>query len=304
MTVSREMVSAGAGCAIANGCLNGCETTKVKLQLHSSTKPVYRTPTMVGVMKQIAQEEGIVRGLLMPGLSASLARSLLYGSYRVGLYPTIRDNVTKMTSTASSPLVEPTLHQRLLSGMLTGALGSMVSCPLDVVRTRMQADAGLLGRDGIYTTGLRKGKPVRYTGLVSTFLRICREEGFRHGLYRGASITVTRATLLNGSQLASYDTLKHTLKRQGWKEDPILHTACALASGIIAQTVVMPVDTMKSHMMLGKGWRELLEQTLVNKGPLFYFRGYFPACAGQGLVMVLQMPLIEEFRRILGVAAI
>ena len=31
-TLVREMLAAGPGCAIANGLLNGLETTKVKLQ--------------------------------------------------------------------------------------------------------------------------------------------------------------------------------------------------------------------------------------------------------------------------------
>ena len=177
----------------------------------------------------------------------------------------------------------------------------MLSCPLDVVRTRLQADAGLMHK-GIYTTGLRTGLPVRYTGMVSALVHIWKVEGLRHGLYRGASVTVARASLLNGAQLASYDSLKKSL---GWHEGPVLHSVCALASGILAQTLIMPIDTLKSHMMLGKPLTSVVKE-LRQRGPPLYglYRGYLPACAGQGLVMVLQMPLIEEFRRLLGVAAI
>jgi hypothetical protein len=293
MNLGKEMVSAGSGCAIANGVLNGFETTKVKLQLHR--KGIYQNPTMMGVMRQVAHEEGVMRGLLMPGLTASLTRSTLYGSYRVGLYPTIRDYVSRVDQSR-----EPTLALRLTSGMLTGALGSMLSCPLDVVRTRMQADAGLIVR-GIYTTGLRRGQAVRYTSMLSALYNIWREEGLRLGLYRGASVTILRATLLNGFQLASYDTLKHNVH---WlDEGPLLHVSCAFASGIIAQTVVMPIDTIKSHVMVGKGW-STIAKALTEKSPRWFFRGYLPACAGQGFVMVLQMPLIEEFRRLSGVDAI
>ena len=293
MSLGKEMASAGSGCAIANGVLNGFETTKVKLQLHK--KGIYQNPTMMGVMRQVAREEGVMRGLLLPGLTASLTRSTLYGSYRVGLYPTIRDYVSRVDQSR-----EPTLALRLTSGMLTGALGSMLSCPLDVVRTRMQADAGLI-ESGIYKTGLRRGQAVRYTSMMSAIYNIWTEEGLRLGLYRGASVTILRATLLNGFQLASYDTLKHNAH---WLEEgPLLHVACALASGIIAQTVVMPIDTIKSHIMVGNGWNTITK-ALTEKSPLWFFRGYLPACAGQGFVMVLQMPLIEEFRRFSGVHAI
>ncbi|KAL9179599.1 hypothetical protein ACHAXT_008889 [Thalassiosira profunda] len=297
MSLLKEFAAAGPGCACANGLLNCFETTKVKLQLHNTHRrcgaaPIYHTPTMRGVMLQVAQEEGVVRGLLTPGLSASLTRSMLYGAYRVGLYSSIRDRLGGGSG-------DPTLVHRMISGMLCGGIGSMLSCPLDVVRTRLQADSGVM-QNGKYVTGLRRGKPVRYTGMVSALLTIYREEGLRKGLYRGASVTVARASLLNGAQLSSYDMLK----RMGWwEEGPALHFTCGLLSGIIAQTVVMPVDTIKSQMMLGRGWRDVAE-IIRRNGPFWLYRGWAPACAGQGLIMVLQMPLIEEFRRLLGVKAI
>ena len=125
MNLGKEFAAAGPGCAVANGLLNSFETTKVKLQLHNQSKPVYETPTTRGVMMQIAREEGIIRGLMTPGLSASLTRSMLYGSYRVGLYSTTKEWL--------SGDGRDSLSHRMLSGMFTGGVGSMISCPLDVV---------------------------------------------------------------------------------------------------------------------------------------------------------------------------
>ena len=296
MSVTREMLAAGPGCAVANGLLNGFETTKVKLQLHDAARPVYHQPTTTGVIRQILAEEGLVRGLLTPGLSASLTRSMLYGSYRVGLYTTAREWMGGSDGYNSTTVA---VAQRVCSGMATGGLGAMLSSPLDVIRTRLQADAGVI-RNGMYQSGLRKGKAVRYRGMLSCAVRMWREEGLREGLYRGASVTVMRASLLNGSQLASYDTIKRIIPRD---EGPLLHAVCALASGIIAQTFIMPVDAMKSQMMLGNGW-PAVGRTIHQRGFFWLYSGYLPACAGQGLIMVLQMPLIEEFRRLLGVEAI
>ena len=262
MSVAREMFAAGPGCAVANGLLNGFETTKVKMQLHNKANPVYHNLTTAGVMRQIIREEGLVRGLLMPGLSASLTRSMLYGAYRVGLYSTTRDYLASNN---------PTLVDRILSGMFTGALGAVLTCPLDVVRTRMQADAGVT-RNGVYVTGLRKGKSVRYDSLYSSFRTIMKQEGLQEGLYRGASVTVIRASLLNGSQLASYDTLKRHL---GWDEGPTLHVFCAFASGVIAQTVIMPIDTIKSCMMIGNCPKRVWKTMIKNGGPFWLYRGTY-----------------------------
>lgn len=296
-SVAKEMVAAGPGCAVANGMFNALETTKVKLQLHNPMRPVYANPTTAGVMTQIIREEGLVRGLLTPGLSASLARSMLYGAYRVGLYSSMRDFLS------GSGDEGPKLYHRIASGMFTGGLGAALTCPLDVVRTRMQADAGKVGECGCYyTTGLRKGEAVRYRNLRVTLRTIIQQDGLSQGLYRGASVTVARASLLNGAQLSSYDTLKHNLFPE-WQEGPALHTVCAFLSGIIAQTVIMPIDTIKSSMMVGNSPRNVWT-ILRERGPLWLYRGYLPACAGQGMIMVLQMPLIEEFRRLLGVNAI
>ena len=317
MSLWREFAAAGPGCAAANGLLNCFETTKVKLQLlhrykhsiassehHHPLNTAYETPTMRGIMTQITKEEGVVRGLMTPGLSASLTRSMLYGAYRVGLYSTFREylagNGHSNGNNGNKKEREVALKHRLMSGMLTGGIGSMLSCPLDVVRTRLQADSGLIQSNNVYATGLRKGKAVRYHGMFQTLITIYKHEGLTRGLYRGASVTVARASLLNGAQLASYDTLKRTLN---WDEGPILHVTCALSSGIIAQTLIMPVDTIKSQMMLGDGYKSVI-QSIQRNGTFWLFKGWAPACVGQGTIMVLQMPLIEELRRLLGVKAI
>lgn len=265
MSVVREMVAAGPGCALANGMLNGLETTKVKMQLHNHASPVYHNFTTTGVMRQIIREEGIMNGLLTPGLSASLTRSMLYGAYRVGLYSSARDYL------AASGSESPTLTHRICSGMFTGGLGAMLTCPLDVVRTRMQAEAGLI-RSGIYQTGLRKGHAVRYGSMPSTIVAILQEDGLKKGLYRGASVTIARASLLNGAQLSSYDSLKHGLSFQ---EGPFLHVLCAFSSGVIAQTVVMPIDTIKSSLMVGTSRTGIIQSITKNGGIRWFYRGEF-----------------------------
>ena len=129
--------------------------------------------------------------------------------------------------------------------------------------------------------------------------------------------------------LTGYDTMKHyTLNwandhhltgrsRVLFQEGPLLHVLCAFVSGVLAQTVIMPIDTIKSHMMLGKGWKDVLkhggsllfsDRAKIGVHPVkllsWLYRGYAPACAGQGMIMVLQMPLIEAFRSSLGCSAI
>ena len=76
-----------------------------------------------------------------------------------------------------------------------------------------------------------RGAAPRYAGTLSAFGAIAAAEGVGAGLYRGAAVTIFRASVLSGSQLASYDTLKRAVKRAGvLDEGPALHLACSLAS--------------------------------------------------------------------------
>jgi len=204
--LGREMLAAGLGCAIADGSLNGLEVTKVKMQLDSGT-PSYYPKTMTGTIRQCVAEDGAWRGLMAPGLTATYLRAMTYVAFRVGTYPTVRDAVSGGGG--------PTLQSRVLSGAITGGVGSVIFCPIDVVRVRMQADApgchARLPDRVLLRTGLRAGMPVRYPTTLGAFGRIVSSEGVA-GLYRGSGATVARATLLSGSQLGSYDALKDFFK--------------------------------------------------------------------------------------------
>ena len=68
---------------------------------------------------------------------------------------------------------------KVVSGGLTGAIGSAISNPIDVVRTRLQAELSPLAADGTYLAGLHKGQTPRYTGTLNAFATVARTEGVR-----------------------------------------------------------------------------------------------------------------------------
>lgn len=66
-----------------------------------------------------------------------------------------------------------------LSGGIAGAVSGLVSCPLDVIKTKLQAQGGFhASSDGIKIT------TAAYRGVTGTAATIWREEGLR-GMYRG-----------------------------------------------------------------------------------------------------------------------
>ena len=66
-----------------------------------------------------------------------------------------------------------------ISGGVAGAVSGLVSCPLDVIKTKLQAQGGFrTPKDGVKIT------TAAYRGVQGTAATILREEGLR-GMYRG-----------------------------------------------------------------------------------------------------------------------
>lgn len=66
-----------------------------------------------------------------------------------------------------------------LSGGLAGAVAGVVSCPLDVIKTKLQAQGGFQG-----TRGGLDAPSIAYRGVAGSASTIWREDGLR-GMYRG-----------------------------------------------------------------------------------------------------------------------
>lgn len=312
--MARQVLAAGAGSALTDSIFNPLECVKVRMQISSggggSVGQQQQYRSLGQTLRRILAEEGLWL-LWTPGLPATWLRGLTYTGFRVGMYPSIKAALPLRTDggdgSGSSGLLG-----KVVAGATSGVIGAVLFTPTDVVRIRLQGDAGALGADGVLRTGLRAGRRPRYRSTAHAFGAIAREEGVLRGLWRGVSSNIARASLLSGGQLATYDQLKETLRRPtaeggvlGAADGPALHLGCSFVSALVAQTVCMPADTMKTKVMADGGgqFRGLLDcaaQTLRAEGARGFFRGYAPAMARQGPVMVLQMPIVEQLRRLLG----
>lgn len=67
-----------------------------------------------------------------------------------------------------------------MAGAIGGFTSGIVTCPLDVIKTKLQAQGGYTPID----KGRHAGHPKLYNGLVGTASVIWKEEGIR-GMYRG-----------------------------------------------------------------------------------------------------------------------
>lgn len=140
-------------------------------------------------VKQIAQQEGPTG--FFRGLGAGVSQivpymGLFFASYE-GLKPLV----------AESPLPLPFGASDAAAGVIASVLSKTAVYPLDTTRKRLQVQGPMLTR---YV----HGNIPEYSGVVSTVLRIWRQEG-RRGLYRGLTVSLIKAAPASAVTMWTYE---------------------------------------------------------------------------------------------------
>jgi len=312
--VGREIAAGSVAASCTATLFNPLEVVKTRLQVQSEIAaaegraPLYRG--FLHALRKIAMEDGLFL-FWQHGFVGFVGRDALYSGIRIGAYPSVRNFYAGAENSAEIPL-----SSKLLAGMTTGAIGSFLANPFDVVRVRTSSEGGRISsQTGLYTTGLCTGSKPTYRNAAHAFASIFRDEGLVRGLWRGSSATMARAMALSSGQLASYDHSKVLIKEaELMEEGTSLHLVSAIISGIVATTCCNPPDVVKSRLMLeratGKaagGSRSPLGVGIAiwkEKGVLGFFQGWLPAYARAGPAYFIQMPLVERLRLLFGVDAL
>jgi len=239
---------------------------------------------------KILREEGYFKGL-MKGFTPSMLREASYSSLRMGLYDVMKGIVAPNAKTKD----EFTLWQKLAAGMCSGAIGSSIANPTDLVKIRFQGYTPL------------KPNPYRHT--FHAFATIYKEEKGFAGLYRGVTPNIVRAAVLTGAQLASYDHTKRVMLRSGYFQDNIVtHLSASVVSGLVTTTATNPFDVVKTRIMSDRasysGPIDCFFKTVTREGPLALFKGWVPNYLRLGPHFIVSIPLYEFIRKNLGAGSL
>jgi solute carrier family 25 uncoupling protein 8/9 len=292
MTTSYYDVAAGLGAAgfaggLSVAIMNPLDTLKVRYQV--ATAP----SGMRGFAGQIVRQEGLWRGLWVPGVGANFGAICVSSVGRVGCYPYVRDGLLNAVG------LEKNAGVMFVAGLLAGAVGYLVSSPVYQVKTLAQAEAGLL-ENGVFTSGASSGKAPRYASLVQG-LGTLKRDGH---LWRGAGALVVRGALLSAGMQVGYDGFKTWAKRRGVLEDgPLLHGLAACAGGVGAGVCATPADVVMTRYQASSTYRSAFgaaADILKTDGPLAFYRGFTPFVVRLGPVFLISLPLTEQIRRLAG----
>lgn len=162
---------------------------------------------------------------------------------------------------------------------------------------------------------LAPGQAPRYAGVLDAYRTILRTEGVT-GLWTGLGPNIARNSIINATELASYDTAKELLlgPSLGMREGLPVHVAAATFAGAMATLLGNPVDVIKTRVMAAqrqaasgagdaasapayRGAIDCLVRTLRSEGPGALYQGVTPQfvrITGWNIVMFVTFEQLKK----------
>ncbi|TFK57698.1 mitochondrial carrier [Heliocybe sulcata] len=274
----------GVAASMAACCTHPLDLTKVRMQTLSHSGGPKR-PSTFAVLRYSIAESGFRS--LYTGLTASLMRQMSYSLVRLGSYEKIKYALASDGTASATKLVA--------AAALAGGLGGIAGNPADILLVRMTSDS-------VRPPEKRYG----YRNALQGLVRLVGDEGIP-GLARGLVPNVTRAVLMNVSQVGSYDFFKSALLSHRipvvnyqMRDNLLCHFTASTLAGTVATTVCSPADVIKSRLMAMSGKVspiDVLKESLRNEGPVFLFKGWTPAFIRLVPNTILMFVFFEQLKK-------
>jgi len=128
--------------------------------------------------------------------------------------------------------------QHIIAASISGVISASTVCPLDVVKTRLQAQRdvkGMLPEPSDHT---------RFKGTMDGLLKIAKYEGV-FGLWRGLFATIAMTVPSTSVYFAVYERFKKHFTPLGFYAAPFL---AGIASRLVTATITSPFDMIKTNL--------------------------------------------------------
>ncbi|XP_055607902.1 solute carrier family 25 member 35-like [Uranotaenia lowii] len=252
----RDFLLGGVAAMGATLFTNPLEVVKTRMQLQGelAAKNTYHKPYrgVIDAFVTIAKNDGY--WALQKGLVPSLYFQFGINAVRLGIY-----NAALNSGYTLSPNGSQSLWKSALWGGIGGFIGSALTSPFLMLRTHLQSQA---------SASIAVGYQHKHTGMVSALREIFRKHGIQ-GLYRGVSVTMPRAMLGSGGQLAGFGVSKDFLSRNPLYRDQserIVSLMSGIAGGTVMAITMTPPDVVATR---------LYNQGVDNQGKGLYYKGVF-----------------------------
>ncbi|KAL3140504.1 hypothetical protein ABBQ32_005089 [Trebouxia sp. C0010 RCD-2024] len=264
---SLHLTAIGGSGAAARTVVAPLERIKILLQVegHSNLASRQRYGSFQNAVWQIYQREGF-RGYYR-GNGASVLRLLPDTAVKFALHDSFK---VMFAPPDGRPLG---LTGKLAAGSATGLIKCLSSYPLELAHTRLAADVSQMGQ------------PRLYTGILHCLLETWQHEGTR-GLYKGVLASAAGVVPYLAISFTMYDELQSRLPdnkdaRSAWWYG-LTKLGSGAAAGLVASTVVYPVDTVRRRMQVSgsprhsvsyKGYWDCIRSMSRREGLTAFYRG-------------------------------
>ncbi|KAL7578135.1 hypothetical protein ACA910_012581 [Epithemia clementina (nom. ined.)] len=271
-----SMALGGAAASFAVNFTHPIETVKTRMQVSGGG--------LGSTISGIASNEGIAA--FWKGIPFAYGRELSYTTIKLGAYAPVRD--------AMGAGGDASFVTKFVAGAITGGIGSFVGNPFDVLKTLAQTN---------------KEKSLPLLGLVG---QMYKDQGIT-GFYRGVSVNIARACVLNATKMGCYDICKgYVVDFTGWKRKDSRTAFCsAFVAGFFMTCTVAPWDMLRTKLMnqptndkIYNGFYDCLVKTVRQDGFLSLWRGFIPIWARFAPQATLQLLTIEFLYDICGFKSI
>ncbi|XP_076832941.1 solute carrier family 25 member 36-A-like [Brachyhypopomus gauderio] len=177
----------------------------------------------------------------------------------------------------------------LFAGGCGGTVGAILTCPLEVVKTRLQSSAVRVYLSGVQISAVDGGSVARVAppGPLHCLKLILEKEGPR-SLFRGLGPNLVGVAPSRAIYFAAYSTTKERLNALLEPDSTQVHMLSAGAAGFTAITATNPIWVIKTRLQLdarSRGERQLSALECVRRvyradGARGFYRGMSASYAG------------------------
>lgn len=273
--VLKDLASGTIGGAAQLICGHPFDTIKVKLQSQPVPPPgqLPKYASAMDAVRQTLAAEG--PGGLYKGMGAPLAT---VAAFNAVLF-TVRGQMEAFLR--SEPGVPLTVNQQVVAGAGAGVAVSILACPTELIKCRLQAQSAL-------ADSAAAGVAVKYGGPMDVAKQVLRSEGGVKGLFKGLVPTMAREVPGNAAMFGVYEALKQYFA--GGPDTSGLGRGSLIVAGGLAGASfwfsVYPTDVVKSVIQVDdyknpkyNGSVDAFKKILATEGVKGLYKGFGPAMA-------------------------